>query len=299
MNAPYRLVEADTLALSAAPPDPTDDTPTLVWLDLVECRKAVAISSLQTVVRLIAPQLFLHDQTKLVVATGELDLDQAALIAAEAIEHSARTGIQLAVVRGEDITPRLEELAIRGADLRDEQSGLGLIDESKAPHLVLAPANAATLKDALQESSIVISRAATRDAVEQAIGKSDDGDGSIQSVRAWMPSGFGLQANFVMREGRKPEEATAAIKRMSLSSHIELRTSAHDDSLMLHMACDELASLVEAARRAELAISALGVRLPMPLKSWIEPRYTLRQSRIPAELLEYRFDRRSASDWLG
>lgn len=295
---------ADAAMLAAGAPeggvlDPTDESVEAAYLDLREDSQDVALYKIRQVGVALGPRLYLQERLRLVIACGELPVHlPAAALADKFPVPPEGGGPMIAVVHGEDLYTRLEELMVSGCEFRSASSGLPLREDERWPHTAWAPAGPAVVAKALVAGArVVIARFVTPESVSAALAAADNGLPVVEQPTGDVLLKFSngvelkvvlpLEMNADWFENRVPEDVRA---RCSLEQTTDARlltiVSAQDDW-----------SLFDIARRITLAAPAGTLRHPL----YDQAVWKFEESRfaVPAELLEFGYDLRPASEWLG
>ena len=295
---PMTMPIADAAMLAAGAPDggvldPTDESVEAAYLDLREDRPSVALSKLKLVGAAFGPSLYVQERLRLIIACGET---APATAAAALLGSPSESGLLIATVRGEDLLGRLEELMQAGCDLGKPP----LRDESRSPIAAWAPAGASVVTEALAAGArVVVSRFVTPEDAALATTSESLGEPSTApptrtvslrfvkgyTVNVWMPCKWS-QA-FELRDFAQSLVPTQ-------DGGIEVTDR---NALMFSTSSRKLESLQEIARRLELATPTGSLDEPIfsRIRAIVEERHTA----IPSELLEFGYDLRSASEWLG
>lgn len=293
-----RLADAALLAAQAPPGgvlDPKDESAPAAYLDLRDDRSGVALSKLAAVGAAFGPSLYVQERLRLVVASGELPPQAAAAaLARELPDPPSGAGPMIAVVRGEDLLGRLEELMLAGCALGDPP----LRDEPRSPRAAWAPAGAQAIAAALAAGArVVVSRFATPEDAAQAIAADESGEPIDEPpncpVRLEFAEGYRLLATF-------PNEVEIARLQASLSPEViaacECSFERNHEGVRLNITSQEVERVREAARRMELAAPVGTVRRPL-----VESIETLIEQRVctaPSRLVEFGHDLRPAGEWV-
>lgn len=282
---------ADAARLAAQAPaggvlEPTDDTIERACLDLRDDRPEVARSKLAAVAAAFAPRLHLQAGLKLLIATGELSPDEAARrVATALLAVGEGTASRIAVVRGEDVLGRLEELI--QSDCVYRQSSLSLVQERRPVAVAwVAPPQELIERAFDQGAGVVISHGG-----EFASRASDRANSEVH-VR--LVEGYRLSFHLPSRD-----LAAAALEAIpeSLSDRVEIALQESTAAARLVATSRSLQPLAEAATRLELAVPAGSIARPLArLIARVEAHDTV---EAPASLFEFATDIRPADEWGG
>ncbi|QDT67538.1 hypothetical protein MalM25_04380 [Planctomycetes bacterium MalM25] len=289
MSQAPQIEDAARLAAQAPPGgvlEPTDDSVERAYLDLRDDRPDVARSKLATVAAVFAPRLHLQAGLKLLIASGELSPDEAASHFAPALLAAGdRAASKIAVVRGEDVLGRLEELIQSGCVYR--QSGRSLVEERRPVVSAWAAAPSEALEEAFERgASVVVSHCA-----EYA---SNPLERESIDVQVRLVEGYRLSFHLP-----SPEVGAAALERLSgsLSDRVTvaLQESTHVARIVASAAQRD--PLTEAAARLELALPTGSIA--RPFRQLITRSDALDRVEAPASLFDYTTDLRPADEWVG
>lgn len=289
---PPTLIDAARLAALAPPGGilpPMDESTELAYLDLRDDLHAVAASKAQAVAAAFGPSLYLRATLRLVIATGELSPTKVArsFAGVAAPDPQASAG-RIAVVRGEDVLDRLEELMLAGCDL-------GVTD--KPPVAAWAPTPARILREAVATgASVVVSRFAMPDEVSTAVEAESGGEPiglpASRPVGLVFPNGFGLRVDVDPNSGLSEaiSDLPDTIRELG-----DIELAEHAQFTRLDVRAADLSRLLELAQRLELA--APSGMFHKPLIEAIVPSHQKSTASVPTELLEFGVDVRPAGDW--
>ncbi|MEO0531640.1 MAG: hypothetical protein AAF266_13855 [Planctomycetota bacterium] len=290
------MIDAAQLAAKAPPSGvlpPTKESTEAAFLDLRADRVAVASSKARAVAAAFGPSLYLQASLRLVIASGELSPSTVAGWFAAASPQS--DGGQIAVVRGEDVIDRLEEITLAGCDLGDM---------NPPPVAAWAPVTASVLSEAVSTgATVVISRFASPERISDAINAESVGELATQ------PTSIRLNLAYVDSYACVLEAATREILASALEAVPEVVSAqcesrlhlieSKDSSLLsarLEVASNDFGALREFVQRVELALPAGTLRVPAAES--ISARYRQRTTDgVPFELLEYGVDVRPTKEW--
>lgn len=282
---------ADAARLAAQAPaggvlEPRDDSIERAYLDLRNDPPAVARGKLATVAAAFAPRLHLQAGLKLLIAAGELNPEEAARVLAEKLHATGGEGSPaIAVVRGEDVLGRLEELI--QADCVYQPSGRSLVEERRPVASAWAPPPSSVLEEAFEQNArVVIGRCGEFD--------KPPADSETLEVQARLVEGYRL--SFHLPSADVGAEALALVEgRLNDMVEAKLQESTHVARIVA--ASSQRGPLVEAAGRLELAMPA--GTLARPLASLIVRLDVHERTLAPASLFDFAIDQRPANEWLG
>lgn len=157
MPLELRFALASSVALKqlVKKPNPLDEKANCLLLDLRGTESEHAESALRTITTTLSPQLYLQADKTWIVSTGPISPSDAAKIIAEQFVTLGYKNVRLAVVQGEALTDRLEELAQARADLTDD-TGTSLLDYKESPLSVLTNAPAAPIAEAMSDGAQIV-----------------------------------------------------------------------------------------------------------------------------------------------
>lgn len=135
----FRIASAAGLVLSGEDGSPLavqDDRVHAAFLDLRGEAVSVARAKLSAVAAALGPRLILQSDLRLLIAAGDLSVQEAARLVANSLTKIDAGDAPLVAIKGENLIGRLEELMQAGCELRQEvDSGEGgrLADETRSP----------------------------------------------------------------------------------------------------------------------------------------------------------------------
>lgn len=284
-----KLIDAAQLAATAPPGGvlpPADETAELTYLDLRADCPSVAASKARAVATAFGPSLYLRASLRLVVACGELRPSTVAGWFAPS-NQPANEG-QIAVVHGEDLIERLEELMLAGCEL-------GAMEPP--PVAAWAPASVPCLHDAVATgASVIVSRFAAPAHVAEAV------DVEASARTPVIPETTPIDLVYVdhyecVVEGPSLAGLEAALGRIpeALKATCTTTMAEHGESIRLSATAKSYTELSEFAKRLEL-LSPAGM-LQRPTVESITPRYRREETEIPTRLVEHAVEARSANEW--
>lgn len=257
--------EAHALRPAAAPSGPLS-------LDLRGLPPGLAMSRVERVGAWLGPSLTLADAARLEVTTGVIPPAAVAAALASSCEAIRHGGLRIAVVRGEDVLPRLEELGLAGV----ESSHLG-----RLPVAAYATAPRSVLLEAHESGAAAI------------VGRSLTADRSDSATTVTVLFEAGFKAGVAVRFDGPAAELIGRLESLPLDG-CRLVAAEAVGMVACRVEADRHTDLVRACRRLDLVTpDAAG-----PIENLIVGRFEERRVTAPAGLLEFGVEVRPAAEWL-
>lgn len=156
MSRTIRFAPAASMVLDPGPLGPRDDAVDVALLDLAGATPELVQRVLRTVALQLGPKIFVQGALRLIITSGELSPRAAAQHLAQTLDQDSLSALPIAVVHGEDLTDRIEELTHAGHELRDLETGVRLVDEPAPPTTCWTPAPAQPIVDAIQAGARIV-----------------------------------------------------------------------------------------------------------------------------------------------
>jgi hypothetical protein len=262
------------------------------WLDLRGAESLVAFNRLGLVSSSLSACLSLQSDSQLFVTVEPEIADVLSLVIAEAfIAHSRSTCI--ALIRGEDVSSRLEELMAAGVDIRDNHPPhKSLLVETRTLVSAVVSAPPSVLRDAAEAGAkVVVSRSADRGTTEAAVAGTLEEQGQ-RKLTLRFHNRYEVTAAF--NDPRPIDELKSRIdEHLPKGVLCEMR-DAHGVKL-LDLTAIKSKAFKLACNRCDLLLEGLPTQLDR-ISRRICDEWTV---DVPAEHFEFGYDLRSALEWLG
>ena len=286
-----RLAASLPLGVAASPRD-VELGP--AWLDLRGQPADVALARCDGVGVALRACLSLQEAAVLFVTTGRLSPEAVASRLAVAALADGSSVVRIATLRGEDVSDRLEEFLVAGADLSDpDDPKRTVVTESRPLLSAIAVTPPSELSSAVESgASIVVSRSADRQTIEQVVNpRRIDQDDDLVAVELQFAAGWEVTA---AASGPLPSDEPAQRITSILPAGVRSSISPCSDGAWIHLSAARRDEIDDACRRCELLLDGLGSRLI----DQVRPTSDGWTARVPAHLLEFGHDLRPASEWI-
>jgi hypothetical protein len=288
------IADAALLAAGADPPgaiSPRELELGPAWLDLRGDQLLVASNRARLVGSSLAACLSLQSDSQLFVTAKPERPESIAKRIASSFSASV-SGALIAVLRGEDVSSRLEELMAAGVELRDKQPPYkSLLVETRALVSAVVAAPPSVLREAIEAGAkVVVSSTADRGTIEAAIGGATEAGGPRQ-VTLQFHNRYEVTA--ALHDPRQIDDLKSLIgEHLPKGVSCELRDS--QGVKLLDLSASEPKAFTLACNRCDLLLDGLPTRLTS-MSRRVYDEWTI---DVPAEYFEFGYDLRTAEEWL-
>lgn len=262
------------------------------WLDLRGVRHGVALGRASSVVVALGTCLSLQSDSQLFVTAEPEEVMPIAQCASLPFVGLGLPNTLIAVIRGEDVSSRLEELMAAGVDIRDNQPPhKSLLVESRTLVSAIVSAPPSVLRDAIEAGArVVISRSAERGTIEDAVAGMPDAEAPLKLTLRFHNR---HEVTAAFDDSRPIEELKSLIdERLPKGVFCEMRDA--QGVKLLDLSASKSKAFALACKRCDLLLDGLPTRLES-ISRRVYDEWTV---DVPAEHFEFGFDLRPASEWL-
>jgi hypothetical protein len=288
------IADAALLAAGAFPDgaiSPKDLELGPAWLDLRGVELRVAVNRVRLVGSQLSACLSLQSDSQLFV-TVEPESAEAFALEIPMSFIASEPSTPIAVIRGEDVSARLEELMAAGVDIRDSQPPhKSLLVESRTLVSAVVSAPPSVLRDAVEAGAkVVVSRSTDRRTIEDALAGTPDAEGPRKLTLRFHNR---YEVTAAVDDPRPIDELKSLI-----DDHLpkEVLSELRDDrgAKLLSLSATD----TKAFKVASLLCDLLLEGLPASLDRMSRCVYDEWIVSVPAEHFEFGYDLRPASEWL-
>ncbi len=262
------------------------------WLDLRGVRPGAALGRASSVVVALGTCLSLQSDSQLFITAEAEQVTPVAQCASLPFVGLGSPNTLIAVLRGEDVSARLEELMAAGVEIRDnEPPHKSLLVETRTLVSAVVPAPPSVLREAVEAGAkVLVSHSSDRRTIEAAVTGAPDSEGPSKLTLRFH-NRCEVTAAF---QDRRPIDELKSLIDQYLPKGVLCEMRDAQGVKLLDLSAAEPKAFALACNRCDLLLDGLPTRLAS-MSRRVYDEWTV---DVPPEHFEFGYDLRSAAEWL-